>query len=114
MGEELRYATMLVHCGELQIKYVDIDTTFTGSLIEKNNQYLIDELIQLYEYSLSGKLNDKLSAAISDNDNRTTNSLDSNTYDGYMASQANRRNVFALKLIIPLGLSLFSHAIHLQ
>lgn len=41
MGEELRYATMLVHCGELQIKYVDMDTTFTGSLIEKNGQYII-------------------------------------------------------------------------
>lgn len=41
MGEELRYAIMLVHCGELQIKYIDIDTTFTGSLIEKNGQYVI-------------------------------------------------------------------------
>lgn len=41
MGEELKYAVMLIHCGELRIKYVDIDTTFTGSLIEKNNQYLI-------------------------------------------------------------------------
>ena len=41
MGEELRYATMLVHCGELQIKYVDMDTTFTGSLMEKNGQYII-------------------------------------------------------------------------
>lgn len=41
MGKELRYATMLLHCGELQIKYVDMDTTFTGSLIEKNGQYVI-------------------------------------------------------------------------
>lgn len=41
MGEDLKYATILVHCGELQIKYVDIDTTFTGSLIEKNDQYVI-------------------------------------------------------------------------
>ena len=41
MGEELKYATMLIHCGELRIKYVDMDTTFTGSLIEKNGQYMI-------------------------------------------------------------------------
>ena len=41
MGEELKYATMLVHCGELQIKYIDMDTTFTGSLIENNGQYMI-------------------------------------------------------------------------
>ena len=41
MGDELKYAAMLVHCGELQIKYIDMDTTFTGSLIENNGQYMI-------------------------------------------------------------------------
>lgn len=41
MGEELRYATLLMCTGELQIKYVDMDTTFTGSLVEKNGQYVI-------------------------------------------------------------------------
>ena len=28
MGEELKYAVMLIHCGELRIKYIDMDTTF--------------------------------------------------------------------------------------
>lgn len=41
MDEGLRYAIMLLHCGELLIKYIDMDTTFTGSLIEKNGQYVI-------------------------------------------------------------------------
>lgn len=41
MGEELRYAIMLMHCGELKIKYVDMDVSFTGSLIEKNGYNLI-------------------------------------------------------------------------
>ena len=38
MGEELRYATMLVHCGALQIKYVDMYTNFIGSLKKKNGE----------------------------------------------------------------------------
>lgn len=41
MGEELRYATLLMCTGELQIKYIDMDISFTGSLIEKNGQYVI-------------------------------------------------------------------------
>ena len=41
MGEELKYATMLVHCGELRIEYIDMDTSFTGSLTEKNDQYVM-------------------------------------------------------------------------
>ena len=41
MQEELKYAAMLLHCGELQINYIDIDIAFTGSLIEKNGQYVI-------------------------------------------------------------------------
>ena len=41
MGDELKYAIMLMHCGELQIQYIDMDVSFTGSLTEMNGQYVI-------------------------------------------------------------------------